>query len=166
MSFGIDGINCSGKHFYYDLWRNLYLHYQVPLSDVKQKFIPKPLSSEYSIGSNPTDYERYVINYYGVQQNEKVKRGDIRKIVVEFKSINKPNPIIVKEAYFRMFIKEGKVDVNVHDWTLMDCTNENFFMINTNNYIPREYNIEIKAHVNGEEIIYHNTIKFEILSDK
>ena len=88
VSFGIDGINCSGKHFYYDLWRNLYLHYQVPLSDVKQKFIPKPLSSEYSIGSNPTDYERYVINYYGVQQNEKVKRGDIRKIVVEFKSIN------------------------------------------------------------------------------
>ena len=63
-------------------------------------------------------------------------------------------------------IKEGKVDVLVHDWTLLDSTNQNYFMLDTMNYVPREYNVEIKARVNGEEIHYHETIKFEILSEK
>ena len=65
-----------------------------------------------------------------------------------------------------MFIKEGKTNVIVHDWTLMDSANENFFMLDTTNYIPREYFIEIKGKHNNEEIHYNEYIKFEILSEK
>ena len=166
VDFGISGINCSGKNFFYDLWRNLYFHYEVPIPDVKQKFIPKPLNSDFHIGDNPTDFNRYTIQYYGIQQNEKVKRGDVRKLVVNFRSINNANPKIMDEAYYRMYIKEGKVDVVVHDWTLLDTTNQNYFTLDTSSYIPREYYIEVKARVNGEEIHYHEPIKFEILSEK
>ena len=65
-----------------------------------------------------------------------------------------------------MYIKEGRTNVIVHDWTIMDSTNENFFMLDTTNYIPREYFIEIKANHNNEEIHYNEHIKFEILSEK
>lgn len=166
VDFGIDGIVCSGKAFFFDVWKNLYMEYGVPLPEVKQKFIPRPFGSEFQIGENLKEFDRYVIQFYGVQLNEKIKRGDVRKIVVNFRSINSPLPKIMDEAYYRMFIKEGNVDVVIHDWTLLDSTNENFFTLNTLNYIPREYYIELKARVNGDEIFYHDTIKFEILSEK
>jgi hypothetical protein len=65
-----------------------------------------------------------------------------------------------------MFIKEGKTDVIVHDWTPIDMTNENSFMLDTSIYIPREYFIEIKGRKHNEEIFYNEYIKFEILSEK
>ena len=167
VTFGIDGdvFVCDGKKFFYDNWSNLSID-DVSLSDVKQKFIPKPLTSKYTIGDNPTELKRYSIQYFGINQNEKVKRGELRKIVVSFRSINEPKTILFDEVYYRMFIKEGRVDVMVHDWTQIDKTNENSFILDTSYLIPREYFLEIKGKTHSEEIFYNNYIKFEILSEK
>ena len=167
VTFGIDGnvINCDGKRFFYDNWSNISID-GVSLSDVKQKFIPKPLTTQYTIGDNPTELNRYAIQYFGINQNEKVKRGELRKIVVSFRSINNPKTVLFDEVYYRMFIKEGRVDVLVHDWTQIDRTNENSFVLDTSYLIPREYFIEIKGKTHSEEIFYDNYIKFEILSEK
>jgi hypothetical protein len=167
VTFGIDGdvFVCDGKKFFYDNWSNLSID-DVSLSDVKQKFIPKPLTSKYTIGDNPTELKRYSIQYFGINQNEKVKRGELRKIVVSFRSINEPKTVLFNEVYYRMFIKEGRVDVMVHDWTQIDKTNENSFILDTSYLIPREYFLEIKGKTHSEEIFYNNYIKFEILSEK
>ena len=167
VTFGIDGevFNCDGKKFLYDNWKNLSID-GVSLSNVKQKFIPKPLTTKYTIGDNPKELNRYSIQYFGINQNEKVKRGELRKIVVSFRSINEPKTVLFDEVYYRMFIKEGRVDVMVHDWTQIDKTNENSFMLDTSYLIPREYYMEIKGKTHSEEIFYNNYIKFEILSEK
>jgi hypothetical protein len=165
ISFGLSGFNCDGKKFFYDKWKNLEID-TVVVSDITQKFIPRPMMSYYSLGPNDTDFKRYSIQFYGIKQNEKVKPGEIRKIGVIFKHINSPLPVIQEEVYYRMFIKEGRTDVIVHDWTQLDVTNENSFMIDTSIYVPREYYIEIKANINGEEIFYEEYIKFEIISQK
>ncbi len=165
ITFGIDGTLCDGKRFFYDNWTNLILD-GVNLSDVKQKFIPKKLSSSIMMGENNTSFERFKVQFYGIQQNEKIIRGDIRKVVVNFRSIDNPLNTILSESYYRLFIKEGSTNVIVHDWTLMDVSNENFFMMDTTNYIPREYFMEIKGKHNNEEIHYNEYIKFEILSEK
>jgi hypothetical protein len=165
IELGITGFTCDGKRFFYDKWKNLILD-GVPISDLTQKFIPKPYTSNYTIGTNPTEYERYSIQFYGIKQNEKIKRGEKRKIVVVFRSINKPQNQLFDEVYYRMFIKEGKTDVIVHEWTKLDVTNENSFTLDTSIYIPREYWIEIKAKTHSEEIFYEEYIKFEILSEK
>ena len=167
VTFGIDGevFNCDGKKFLYDNWKNLSID-GVSLSNVKQKFIPKPLTTKYTIGDNPKELNRYSIQYFGINQNEKVKRGELRKIVVSFRSINDPKTVLFDEVYYRMFIKEGRVDVMIHDWTQIDKTNENSFVLDTSYLIPREYYIEIKGKTHSEEIFYNNYIKFEILSEK
>lgn len=165
VSFGFDGSLCDGKKFFYDNWSNLILD-GISLTDVKQKFIPKKLSSSINIGENDVTFERFKVQFYGIQQSEKIIRGDIRKVVVNFRSIESTTNTVLPESYFRMFIKEGKTNVIVHDWTLMDSVNENFFMLDTTNYIPREYFIEIKGKHNNEEIHYNEYIKFEILSEK
>lgn len=165
VSFGIDGVMCDGKKFIYDKWKGLTLD-GVNISDVTQKFIPKPYTSLFTIGENQTELERYSIQFHGIKQNEKIIRGEKKKIVVTFKSINQPKTQLFDEVYYRMFIKEGNTNVIVHDWTKLDVTNENSFTLDTGIYVPREYFIELKGRTHSEEIFYKDYIKFEILSEK
>jgi hypothetical protein len=164
-SFGIPTNLCDGKKFYLDNWHGLSID-EISIPDVIQKFVPKPYTSQYSIGTNNNQLEKYKVQYFGIKQGEKIKRGEIRKIVVTFKSINLAQSVLFEDAHYRMFIKEGKTDVIVHDWTRIDMTNENSFMFDTSIYIPREYFIEIKGRKHNEEIFYNEYIKFEILSEK
>lgn len=165
VAFGIPINLCDGKKFYYDNWHNLSID-EVAIPDVIQKFVPKPYTSQYTIGANQTELERYKIQFFGVKQNEKIKRGEKRKIVVSFRTINEPKTVVFNEVYYRMYIKEGRTNVTIHDWTQVDMTNENSFTLDTSIYIPREYFIEIKGKTHNEEIFYNNEIQFEIISEK
>jgi len=165
VNFILSNNLCNDKKFLYDKWRNLRID-GVYLDDVTQKFIAKPFTSVFNIGENKTSYDRYVIQFFGVKQNEKIKQGEKRKITVFFRSINHPNNILVDEVFYRIYIKEGRTQVTVFDWTQLDKTSENSFFIDTSFMIPREYSLEIKAHVNNEVIMYNNEIKFEIISEK
>lgn len=165
ITFGLDGVLCDGKRFYYDVWKNLSLD-DVTISNVSQKFVPKPYSSKFSVGENQKDLERYSVQFFGVKLNEKIKRGELRKITVSFRSLDVPKTQLFEEVYYRIYVKEGKTNVNVFDWTQLDVTNENSFMLDTTILIPREYFLEIKGKTHNEYIYYNNDIKFEIVSEK
>ena len=165
VTFGLSGQLCDGKRFYYDKWCNLSISGQT-LDCVTQKFIPKPFASYFEIGGNETDVDRYAIQFFGVRLNEKIKRGTKRKITTTFRSINELKSVLLDEVYYRIYVKEGKTQVNVFEWTKMDRTNENSFVLDTSYMIPREYWVEIKARVNSEDIFYRDEIKFEIISEK
>ena len=165
ITFGIDGVPCDGKRFFIDKWKGLVLD-GVSISDVSQKFIPKPYTSLFTVGANQTELQRYAIQFFGLKQSEKILRGDKRKVVVTFRSINDPKTVVFDEVFYRMYVKEGRTEVIVHDWTQLDVTNENSFTFDTSYMIPREYIIEIKAKTHTEEIFYNDEIKFEIVSEK
>jgi len=165
VTFSLDQSQCDGTKFFYDKWKNIVID-GISINDITQKFVPKPFSQQYTIGENQTELHRYAIQFFGVKFNEKIKRGEKRKIVVTFKSINQSKNVVLDETYYRIYIKEGRAQVNVFDWTLLDATNENSFILDTSYLIPREYFIEIKAKVFGEEIFYNNEINFEIISEK
>ena len=165
ITFGIDGVLCDGKKFFYDKWKNLELD-GASIDDVTQRFVPKPYTSLYTIGENQTELQRYAIQFFGVKLNEKIKRGEKRKIVVTFRSIDNPKTVLFDEVYYRIFIKEGRTQVEVFPWTKLDKTNENSFILDTAYMIPREYILEIKSKTHSEEIFYKNEINFEIISEK
>lgn len=164
VEFALTGITCDGKKFFYDKWTNLSIDGFV-LNDITQKFIPKPLTSKYNFGSDINETKRYKIQFYGIKQNEKILRGELRRVFLYFKSIESSVNNVIDFSYYRIFIKEGKNNVIVHDWTLLDKTNENSFFIDTSYLIPREYHLEIKGKINGEELFYNEYIKFEIINE-
>jgi len=165
VTFAINGIICDGKKFFYDKWKGLELD-GVPINDVTQKFIPKPYTAMYSVGDNQTELQRYSIQFFGVKLNEKIKRGEKRKIVVTIRSIDYPSSILFDEVFYRIYVKEGRTQVNIFNWTQLDKTNENSFYLDTSYLIPREYFLEIKGRTHTEEIFYKNEINFEIVSEK
>jgi hypothetical protein len=165
VSFGITGQLCDGKRFFYDRWKNLNID-GVSISDVTQKFVPKPFTSGYTIGSNPTETQTYKIQFTGIKQNEKIIRGELKKVVLNLRSIEQSKTILFDDVFYRIFIKEGNTNVIVYDWTKTDVTNENSFFLDTSFLIPREYFMEFKAKTYTEEIFYNEYVKFEIISEK
>lgn len=166
VEFTINGNLCPVKSFFFDQWKGLTMN-GVVIPNITQKFILNPFISSLTIGGNPTDTKKYAIQVSGIKQNEKILRGENKKIVVNFRTINPSNMnYFFDDVYYRMYIKEGHTNVIVHDWTLLDKSNENFFFLNTEFYIPREYYIELKAKINSEDLFYKEDIKFEILSEK
>lgn len=165
VSFGISGELCDGKRFFYDKWKNISID-GVSLSDITQKFVPKPFTAGYTFGENPTETQKYVMQFSGIKQNEKIIRGELKKVVLNLKSISQPKTQLFDEVNYRIFIKEGNTNVIVYDWTRTDVTNENSFFFDTSYLIPREYYMEFKAKTYNEEIFYDEYVKFEILSEK
>ena len=165
VSFGITGTLCDGKRFFYDKWEGLTID-GMSISDVKQKFVPKPYTANYTIGTNPTETQKYIMQFSGIKQNEKIIRGELKKIVLNLKSIQQPRTELFDEVQYRIFVKEGRTNVIVYDWTKTDVTNENSFFLDTSYLIPREYYMEFKAKTYTEEIFYDEYVKFEVLSEK
>ncbi len=165
VSFGITGQLCDGKRFFYDKWKNLSLD-GVLIGDVTQKFVPKPFTFGYGVGSNPTDTQTYKMQFSGIKQNEKIIRGELKKIVLNLRSIEQSKTILFDDVSYRIFVKEGKTNVVVYDWTKTDVTNENSFFLDTSYLIPKEYFMEFKAKTYTEEIFYDEYVKFEIISEK
>ena len=165
VTFSLPNNLCDGKRFFRDVWKNIVIDGK-EINNITQRFIPNPFLNEFNIGSDLSQFDRYVIQFYGVKLNEKIKRGEIRKIIVNLKSIKTPTPILTDKLYYRIYVKEGKTQVNVFEWTQLEKTTTNFFMLDTSFLIPREYYLEIKSILHNEEIFYNNEIKFEIISEK
>ena len=165
VTFGLNGLICDGKRFFYDVWKGISVENSV-FPDITQKFVPKPYSSKFSLGENQKEVNKYVVQYSGIKQNEKIQSGDIRKVSIIFRTISQSTNILFDEVFYKVYIKEGSTNVNVFDWTYADVTNENSFMLDTSVLIPREYYLEIKGVKHNEEKTYPNVIKFEIISEK
>ena len=166
VTFTITAPECDGKKFFTDHWKGVILDGNTISGGVRQKFIPKPYTAGFTIGENQTELQRYAIQFFGIKQNEKIIRGEIRKVVVTFKSIDIPKTVLLDEVYYRIYIEEGKTQVIVHDWTLLDKTNENSFQLDSSYLIPRQYFLQIKGKTHTEEIYYKESINFEIVSEK
>ena len=145
VSFTITTPECDGKKFFTDHWKGVILDGNTISGGVRQKFIPKPYTAGFTIGENQTELQRYAIQFFGIKQNEKIISGEIRKVVVTFKSIDIPKTVLLDEVYYRIYIEEGTTQVMVHDWTLLDKTNENSFQLDSSYLIPRQYFLQIKG---------------------
>ena len=165
VTFTLNG-PCDGKKFFTDHWKNVIIDGNEISGGITQKFIPKPYTAGFTIGENQTELQRYAIQFFGIKQNEKIISGEIRKVVVTFKSIDIPKTVLLDEVYYRIYIEEGTTQVIVHDWTLLDKTNENSFQLDSSYLIPRQYFLQIKGKTHTEEIYYKESINFEIVSEK
>jgi len=166
VTFTITTPECDGKKFFTDHWKGVILDGNTISGGVRQKFIPKPYTAGFTVGENQTELQRYAIQFFGIKQNEKIVSGEIRKVVITFKSIDVPKTVLLDEVYYRIYIEEGATQVIVHDWTLLDKTNENSFQLDSSYLIPRQYFLQIKGKTHTEEIYYKESINFEIVSKK
>ena len=152
---------------YYDVWKGLEVN-GVSLNDVENEFVVNDLSGLYQIGSTTNEPSIYGFDFYGIKQDEKILGTDTRKVNVDIKKAYTTNEVLNKvSAYYRVYVREGKTEVQVQDWTELNRTpDSHYFIFNTDDKIPNEYFIDMKVITDREVNTYKRELKFQIVNRK
>ena len=152
---------------YSDIWSNLKFN-DINLPNVENEFILQPFSKKFQIGAQSLDPQIYGFDFYGIKQDEKILNTDIRKVGVVIKKAYTSNALLpYVTADYRIYVREGNIEVQVQDWTPINRTpNEYYFIFDTRDKIPNEYFIDLRVETSGQVDTYKKQIKFQIVSKK
>ncbi len=157
--------SASDGVLYYDVWGDINVD-GVSLSDVELDFEIKDDTEYYQIGNNESLPVNYAMSLSGVKRDEKIKRGDVRKIMVSARlpfTVNESK--VIDNLQYRLWVREGNTQVNVIDWQDVNMAYlKNYFLLDTSWMIPNRYYIDIKLTSNQEVKHYTDTMQFEIVN--
>jgi hypothetical protein len=150
---------------YNDIWDIIIIH-GVRRQPIILKFIPKPETDYFQIGSDVMEPVQYGISLSGINRDEKVPQGNVKKINVH---LRKPYTVaqydVKTNIYYRLYIKQGANQIEVLDWQSVNKVyNSNYFTIDTTWLVPQVYFVDIKVVRNGEVNIYNEELKFTVPS--
>jgi hypothetical protein len=165
LTVNLTGVTvCENKLFLYDKWKGLAKD-GVAIDPVVQKFVPTTMKDQVIFSQTPA--AKYVPFLYGIQKGEKIVRGDKRKVLIEVKEFLTNKVKILSDVYYRIYVKEGRTQVEVMAWTKANRTNkENNFYLDTSFMIPKEYFIDIKVEHNNEVATMRTAVDFQIVSER
>lgn len=147
---------------FYDVWDNLKFKGE-KINPVELEFVTKN-SNFVGIGNSIVDNNRLVPTIYGINYDEKIERGDVRKLVIYLKSSFKRNLIeLADDIFFRLYIKDGEREIDIIPFEKVNKSFlENYTIIDTEMLIPEKYYVDIKINYSQEMIIHHNVLSFKI----
>jgi hypothetical protein len=150
-----------------DTWSNLSYN-GVSLPNVVNDLTLLPYKFGFSLSPNSKEPELYGFDFYGIKQDEKVLNTDIRRVGVVIKKAYTSSQILTPvSSYYRVYVMEGTTEVEVQDWTQVNrSSNEYYFVFDTRDKIPSEYNVDIKVYSSGEVNTYKKTLTFQIVDKK
>ena len=164
-------INLSSKEYQpntmlYDTWGNIKYQGQ-ELDDVELDFVTKSNTNWFNIGNSIAENKRLVPNVYGIDYDERIKRGDLRKLnILARVPYSKGQAQLVDGIKTRLYIKDGTREIDVFPWFDANKSfTENYILIDTSILIPQKYYLDVKIKTNMEEIIHHNILSFIITDD-
>lgn len=151
----------------YDTWTNI--QYQgTLLDDVELDFVVKQSANYFNIGNSisTTDITFSPV-ISGIKEKEQIKRGDIRKLVIQAKpSYTNNTAQLLDTMDLRLYVKDGTREIDVIEWdTVNKAFLENYYMIDTNILIPQRYFVDIRIKYGMNSIIHHDVLSFDIVDD-
>lgn len=151
---------------FYDTWDNI-VYKGTTFSPVELDFTTKNPKTYFNIGSNITETQNFTPTLSGIKANEKIKRGDIRKLVIVAKvDYKKADASLIDGMQWRLYTKDGERELDIIPFEYVNKTNsENYVLINTNMLIPQNYYIDIKVNYGMQSIIHHDSLHFTIVDD-
>jgi hypothetical protein len=150
---------------YNDVWENITIN-SVNRPDVSLNFVVKDSFGYYNITDNTALPKKIALNVSGIQNNEKIKRGDVRKVIV---SARIPYTVeqtqTVKELKYRIYTKEGRSELTTIDFQPIELANNfYYFLLDTNSLLPSTYYLDILAYSDLEVTTLKDVLKFEIVN--
>lgn len=158
--------NLTEGAMYYDTWSGIAYNGK-SFADVELEFVVKSSSEYFNFNGNPYEQEKYVPSVYGIKSGEKLNIGEIRKVFVNPRveyTTNTVNNITGME--YRVYVKETNKEITIIDYQPINrALNSNFFIIDTNSFLPNTYYIDIKIGINNEEMIHKSRLIFQIVNE-
>ena len=150
---------------YTDIWTGITIN-GVSRPNIELNFALKNSLEYYNIGDNDMLPKKVGLNVSGIQNNEKIKRGDIRKVFVSTRipyTIEQTQNI--SDLKYRLYVLEGTSELTVIDFQPIEMSNiYNYFLLDTASLIPNTYYLDVLATSNQEVTTLKNILKFEIIN--
>ena len=151
----------------YDTWDGL-VYQGTELEAVELDFTLKKTANFFNIG-NSLEPENITYNpsINGIKEKEQIKRGDIRKLVINGKPSYTYNTYELLDSMdLRLYIKDGTREIDVIEWDRVNKSfSNNFYVIDTNILIPQRYYVDIRIKYGMNSIIHHDVLSFDIVDD-
>jgi hypothetical protein len=148
-----------------DKWTGIVLN-GVSRPDISLDFVLKDSMDYYNLGSNDMLPKKVAVSIGGLHNKEKIKRGDIRKVIVSARI-----PYTVEQTQYidnikyRLYVSEGAAELTVIDFQPVEMANNYYyFLLDTSSLIPNTYYIDVLATSNLEVTTLKNVIQFDIIN--
>lgn len=152
----------------YDEWSDI-VYNGMRFPDVTLDFVTKSWNGYFSFGLPSKQTESNAVfepTIYGIQNKEQIMRGNIRKVNVECHI-----PYTSKQMYsvdgieYRIYTRSQEKELDAISWQKVERGyNENYFLINTDDFVPHRYHIDLRVTRNMEITCYDDLVEFDIMS--
>lgn len=150
---------------YTDIWSGITIG-GVARPDITLNFVIKDSIGYYNIGNSDMLPKKVAVNVGGLQNKEKIKRGDIRKVIVSARI-----PYTVEQTQnisglqYRLWVSEGARELTVIDFQPVEMTsNYYYFLLDTASLIPNTYYLDVLVTSNLEVTTIKNAVQFDIVN--
>ena len=157
--------NTNIETMYNDVWSDVIIN-GVTRPNITLDFVVKDSFGYYNIGNNNMLPKKVGVNISGIQNKERIKRGDIRKVIVSARipyTVEQTQNI--SDLKYRLYVTEGAPELTVIDWQPVEMANNYYyFLLDTQSLIPNTYYLDIQAYSNLEVTTIKNACQFDIIS--
>lgn len=154
---------------FYDEWSDIvYQGRQFP--NVTLDFVTKGGSNYFSFGlpsANKDEDTSFIPSIYGINNKEQIMRGDVRKVNIECHIPYTSRQMrAVDGIEYRIYVRSQEKELDAIGWHKVERGfDENYFIVDTNDFVPHRYYIDLRVTQNMELTYYHNSIEFDVVSD-
>lgn len=158
--------NMTPNTVYYDTWSRMALNGE-EINDVELEFATNSKSNYLQLGSGSELKDNVVPSVYGINNDEKLRRGEVREVTVDFrKQYTTDKKELIDSAEYILYVKDGNREIVVFDYQPVEkAFLNNFFIIHTEDLIPNEYFVSIRVKRGRETKYFKDILKFRIISD-
>jgi hypothetical protein len=151
---------------YSDVLKNIVIN-GISRPNIELNFVIKDSELYYNFGDTPSDTQEYSVSVTGIKRDEKIKRGDIRKVTINTRKAYTVNQsAIVNSIQYRLYVKEGKGEINVVDWEDVErASTTNYFLLDTLSLVPQRYYLDVKVSDNLDINTMKNVVVFDIVNE-
>jgi hypothetical protein len=150
---------------YTDTWTGITIN-GVTRPDIELSFVMNNSLGYYNIGNNDMLPAQVAVTIGGIQNKEKIKRGDIRKAIVSARI-----PYTVEQTQnisglkYRLWVSEGTRELTVIDFQPVEMANNYYyFLLDTASLIPNTYYLDVLATSNEQVTTLKNVLSFDIVN--
>lgn len=161
----VDSASGTTDTIWQDVWTGITIN-GVSRPDITLDFVLKDSSNYYNLGSDDMLPKKVAVTIGGLQNKEKIKRGDVRKVIVSARI-----PFTVEQRQYidnlkyRLYVSEGTSELTVIDFQPVEMANNYYyFLLDTASLLPHTYHIDVLATSNLEVTTLKNVVEFEIVN--
>ena len=151
---------------FYDLWSGIELEDGTIIDDIEMEFVTHPTQALFSFGPDMPKETIMEPSLSGINDDETLNVGDIRKVDVKFRFPYSTNYKSVNQSEYRIYSKDADREIEIIGWEgINNAGNVNYFIIKADELVPGNYFVDIRFKTKSQVKTFKECLRFKKVND-